>query len=100
MTLIVEHHQCLEAYQQQEHQDFPKLLPLSSSQEHSLPDTREKKRSIENIVELKRAKRTLRKYKTTVSFTTQVLSMINGFQNTKSKWPLLDINKVQQRTVL
>jgi hypothetical protein len=42
-TLIVEHHQCPGAYQQQEYRDFPRLPLLSSSQEHSLPDT-EKKR--------------------------------------------------------
>jgi hypothetical protein len=46
VTLIVEHHQCLEAYQQQEHQDFPKLLPLSSSREHSLPDTKGEKAAL------------------------------------------------------
>jgi hypothetical protein len=67
VTLLVEHHQCLEAYQQQEYQDFPKQLPLSSSQEHSLPDTK-KTSSIENI-KLKFAKRTQnRKNKTIVSF--------------------------------
>jgi hypothetical protein len=38
-TLIVEHHQCPGAYQQQECPDYPRLLPLSFFQEHSSPDT-------------------------------------------------------------
>lgn len=31
------HHQCQAAYPQQEYQDLPNQLPLSFSQEHSLP---------------------------------------------------------------